>query len=102
MMAKGRRMTVMFAVATSGVGDVTENMRLFWRQLLKKSLSPSSMNWMSFSICGMGDSSYTLSFNFAAKKLHRRLLSLGAVSLLPLFLADDRHPLGSFPSLIAI
>lgn len=33
-------------------------------------------------------------FNFVAKKLHKRLLQLGASLLLPVGLADDQHELG--------
>lgn len=33
-------------------------------------------------------------FNFVAKKLHRRLLQLGASALLPVCLGDDQHELG--------
>ena len=42
---------------------------------------------------GLGDSSYQ-KFNFAAKKLHRRLLQLGGQSFLDMGLADDQHDLG--------
>ena len=35
-----------------------------------------------------------LRFNFVAKKLHKRLLMLGATALVPLGLADDQHDLG--------
>lgn len=33
-------------------------------------------------------------FNFVAKKLHKRLLQLGASMLLPVGHADDQHDLG--------
>jgi len=35
-----------------------------------------------------------LRFNFVAKKLHKRLLMLGASALVHLGLADDQHDLG--------
>ncbi|TMS07974.1 NADPH-dependent diflavin oxidoreductase 1 [Larimichthys crocea] len=38
---------------------------------------------------------FKLLFNFVAKKLHKRLLQLGASVLLPVGLADDQHDLGS-------
>jgi len=33
-------------------------------------------------------------FNFVAKKLHKRLLMLGAAAVVPLGLADDQNDLG--------
>lgn len=42
---------------------------------------------------GLGDSSYQ-QFNFAGKKLFRRLQQLGAQVLLELGLGDDQHELG--------
>jgi len=45
----------------------------------------------------MGDSSYRL-FNWTAKKLHSRLLALGATPLLELAEADDQDRNGSMSS----
>lgn len=42
---------------------------------------------------GLGDSSY-VKFNFAAKRLHKRLQQLGAQAVVPLGLGDDQHDLG--------
>lgn len=42
---------------------------------------------------GLGDSSYA-KYNFAAKRLHKRLLQLGAQMMIPLGLGDDQHDLG--------
>jgi len=47
-----------------------------------------------FAVLGLGDSSYA-KFNYAAKKLYRRLLQLGGKPLLHLGLADDQHDLGA-------
>jgi equilibrative nucleoside transporter 1/2/3 len=57
------------------------------------------ISFFMFSICryavlGLGDSSYA-KFNYAAKKLHRRLLQLGGQPLLNIGLADDQHDLGA-------
>ncbi|XP_027622065.1 NADPH-dependent diflavin oxidoreductase 1 isoform X2 [Tupaia chinensis] len=70
---------------------VTQN---FWRFIFRKSLPPTSLCRMDFAVLGLGDSSYT-KFNFVAKKLHRRLLQLGASALLPLCLGDEQHELGA-------
>lgn len=42
---------------------------------------------------GLGDSSYE-KFNYVAKRLHKRILQLGAQAMLPLGLGDDQHDLG--------
>lgn len=44
-------------------------------------------------VLGLGDSSYA-KYNFAGKKLFRRLQNLGALKLCELGLADDQHELG--------
>jgi len=49
---------------------------------------------LRYAVLGLGDSSYA-KFNYASKKLFRRLGTLGATSMLPLGLADDQHDLGA-------
>ncbi|XP_006163374.1 NADPH-dependent diflavin oxidoreductase 1 isoform X7 [Tupaia chinensis] len=85
---------VVFVCATTGQGDAPDNMKNFWRFIFRKSLPPTSLCRMDFAVLGLGDSSYT-KFNFVAKKLHRRLLQLGASALLPLCLGDEQHELGA-------
>ncbi|XP_010738368.3 NADPH-dependent diflavin oxidoreductase 1 [Larimichthys crocea] len=85
---------VVFVCATTGQGDPPDNMKNFWRFLFKKSLPAGSLSRLDCAILGLGDSSYP-KFNFVAKKLHKRLLQLGASVLLPVGLADDQHDLGS-------
>lgn len=84
---------IVFVVATTGQGDPPNNMRQFWRLLLRKSLPTTLLSNVKYGILGLGDSSYQ-KFNFAAKKLNRRLMQLGAKELLPIGLADDQHDLG--------
>uniref|UniRef100_A0A3Q4G9W5 NADPH-dependent diflavin oxidoreductase 1 n=1 Tax=Neolamprologus brichardi TaxID=32507 RepID=A0A3Q4G9W5_NEOBR len=86
---------VVFVCSTAGQGDPPDNMKNFWRFLFKKSLPVGSLNQLDCVILGLGDSSYP-KFNFVAKKLHKRLLQLGACVLLPVGLADDQHDLGVF------
>uniref|UniRef100_A0A3Q4GF78 NADPH-dependent diflavin oxidoreductase 1 n=1 Tax=Neolamprologus brichardi TaxID=32507 RepID=A0A3Q4GF78_NEOBR len=85
---------VVFVCSTAGQGDPPDNMKNFWRFLFKKSLPVGSLNQLDCVILGLGDSSYP-KFNFVAKKLHKRLLQLGACVLLPVGLADDQHDLGA-------
>ncbi|XP_071485493.1 NADPH-dependent diflavin oxidoreductase 1-like [Diadema antillarum] len=82
-----------FVCATTGQGDEPDNMKKFWRFILRKDLPQDSLSQMHYSVLGLGDSSYP-KFNYVAKKLYRRLLQLGASSLVPLGLGDDQHDLG--------
>ncbi|XP_017790394.1 PREDICTED: NADPH-dependent diflavin oxidoreductase 1, partial [Habropoda laboriosa] len=84
---------IVFVVATTGQGDPPNNMRQFWRLLLRKNLPTTLLIDLKYGILGLGDSSYQ-KFNFAAKKLNKRLMQLGAKELLSIGLADDQHDLG--------
>uniref|UniRef100_A0A4W5RF08 NADPH-dependent diflavin oxidoreductase 1 n=1 Tax=Hucho hucho TaxID=62062 RepID=A0A4W5RF08_9TELE len=66
----------------------------FWRFVFRKSLPAGSLCRLDCAVLGLGDSSYP-KFNFVAKKLHKRLMQLGASVLLPVGLADDQHDLGA-------
>lgn len=92
------------------------NATAFWKRLLRKKLPPTCLNRLKFSIFGLGDSSYpkyehptlpshfsevlllivSLSkrFNWAARKLHKRLLQLGATEFYPPGEGDERHDNG--------
>jgi sulfite reductase alpha subunit-like flavoprotein len=48
---------------------------------------------LQIAVIGLGDSNYS-KFNFVAKKLHRRLLQLGAHEYFPRVLADEQHNMG--------
>ncbi|XP_073968391.1 NADPH-dependent diflavin oxidoreductase 1 [Rhodnius prolixus] len=85
---------VVFVVSTTGQGDPPSNMKKSWRFLLRKSLPSDSLCSTRIAVLGLGDSSY-VKFNFIGKKLHKRLLQLGATTVIPLGLADDQHDLGS-------
>jgi len=82
-----------FVVSTTGQGDPPDNMKKFWKFLLRKNLPHDSLNSLYVAVLGLGDSSY-LKYNFVAKKLNRRLLQLGAESLVGIGIADEQHPLG--------
>lgn len=84
---------VVFVVATTGDGVEPDNMKQAWRFLLKRSLPAQSLQGMQFACLGLGDSSYP-KFNYAAKKLHKRLQNLGATALCPVGLCDDQHDYG--------
>jgi len=82
-----------FVCSTTGQGEEPDNMRQLWRFLLLRSLPSTSLLKLKFGVLGLGDSSYA-KFNFVAKRLHKRLVQLGATPLCPAGLADDQHDLG--------
>lgn len=69
-------------------------MKNFWKFLLRKSLPHDSLASLNFGVIGLGDSSYQ-KFNFVAKRLHKRLIQLGANPIQPVGLCDDQHDLGA-------
>ncbi|XP_041368250.1 NADPH-dependent diflavin oxidoreductase 1-like [Gigantopelta aegis] len=84
---------VVFVCATTGQGDPPDNMKLFWRFILRKNLPSKSLTQVKFAVLGLGDSSYQ-KFNVVAKKLNKRLQQLGGHILTPIGLGDDQHELG--------
>uniref|UniRef100_A0A383VDI1 NADPH-dependent diflavin oxidoreductase 1 n=1 Tax=Tetradesmus obliquus TaxID=3088 RepID=A0A383VDI1_TETOB len=89
---------VALVTATTGQGDPPDNMRKFWRMLLRKNLPGDLLAGLQYAVFGLGDSGY-VKFNVAAKKLDRRLAALGAEPLLERGLGDDQHPSGYEASL---
>lgn len=87
---------VLFVVSTTGDGEEPENMRQFWRIIMRKSLSsiPSILSNVHYGLIGLGDSTYP-KFNYVAKKLSKRLEQLGANAICEKVLADEQHPHGT-------
>ncbi|PWY70273.1 hypothetical protein BO70DRAFT_389949 [Aspergillus heteromorphus CBS 117.55] len=84
---------VILVVSTTGQGDFPANARSFWRSLLLKRLPPTFLEGVNFASFGLGDSSYP-KFNWAARKLHKRLVQLGANEIYGCGEADQQHPEG--------
>lgn len=82
-----------FLCSTTGEGEEPDNMKGFWRFLRRKDLPPADYNDLHFAVFGLGDSSYEL-FNWAGKKLYRRLLQLGAKAVVDRGDGDDQHRFG--------
>ncbi|KAG8711406.1 NAPDH-dependent diflavin reductase [Ceratobasidium sp. 423] len=85
---------VIFVCSTTGNGVEPANMTTLWNALLRAELPSDLFEDMEFAVLGLGDSSYQR-FNWAAKRLQRRLLSLGGCELCERGEADDQHPQGS-------
>ncbi len=84
---------MLFAVSTTGQGDVPDKMTQFWRVIRANILQSDVLSDLTFAAFGLGDSSYA-KFNWAVKKVSRRLLQLGARELIPYGQGDDQHPQG--------
>ncbi|KAJ1333485.1 sulfite reductase (NADPH) flavoprotein alpha-component [Microdochium nivale] len=81
---------VVFVVSTTGQGEIPKNAKTFWKSLLRKQLPPDCLASLHFTTFGLGDSSYS-KFNWAARKLHKRLEQLGGTEFYPRGEADERH-----------
>ena len=84
---------VLFVISTTGQGDVPDSMKDFWKAFLSVKLPLDLLSTLYFSVFGLGDSSYPL-FNWAARKLRRRILQLGATEIVPIAEGNEQHPLG--------
>ncbi|KAI0014472.1 riboflavin synthase domain-like protein [Xylariaceae sp. FL0662B] len=81
---------VIFVISTTGQGEVPKNAVRFWKSLLRKRLPPDCLSLVRFTTFGLGDSSYS-KYNWAVRKLHKRLEQLGAIEFFPRGEADERH-----------
>eukprot|EP00917_Polyrhabdina_sp_WS-2016_P024867 GHVP01053672.1.p1 GENE.GHVP01053672.1~~GHVP01053672.1.p1 ORF type:complete len:607 (+),score=110.07 GHVP01053672.1:35-1822(+) len=77
-------------VSTAGVGEFPSHCRNIWQKLLRLSNPKDMMSGIRFSVFGLGDSRYQ-EFNFAARKIRTRLLSLSAVEFHRMALGDEQH-----------
>lgn len=68
-------------------------MTAMWNVLLRSDLPADIFEDLHFTVFGLGDSAYE-KFCWAAKKLSRRLLSLGAQEIYGRGEGDEQHPLG--------
>ncbi|KAI4255298.1 MAG: hypothetical protein L6R42_006804, partial [Xanthoria sp. 1 TBL-2021] len=84
---------VVAVISTTGQGDLPANARSFWRKLLRKKLPLDHLAKVNITSFGLGDSSYP-KFNWAARKLHKRLIQLGAHEFLPRGEGDEQHEEG--------
>ncbi|KAI1450344.1 riboflavin synthase domain-like protein [Annulohypoxylon stygium] len=81
---------VIFVISTTGQGEIPRNALKFWKSLLRKRLPPNCLQRVNFTTFGLGDSSYT-KYNWAVRKLHKRLEQLGATEFFARGEADERH-----------
>ncbi|KAF8445425.1 hypothetical protein BGX38DRAFT_684405 [Terfezia claveryi] len=84
---------IIFITSTTGQGDLPSNTSHFWKFLLRKRLPANFLSKVQFSSFGLGDSTY-LKFNWAVKKLHKRVLQLGAGEVCERGEGDEQHAEG--------
>ncbi|MEM7058831.1 MAG: flavodoxin domain-containing protein [Pseudomonadota bacterium] len=77
---------VLIIAATFGEGEPTDNAQNFYKALMAEDAAPLPAT-LNFSICGMGDSSYT-HFNKVGRDLDARLAELGATRAAPMAVCD--------------
>ncbi|SCU93205.1 LAME_0F03004g1_1 [Lachancea meyersii CBS 8951] len=90
--------------STTGQGDLPRNVKentagesknTLWTFLKRKNLPNNFLNHIKIMMIGLGDSSYP-QFNFAIRKLHKRLVDqLGASEIFPRLEADELGMMGS-------
>lgn len=68
---------VIFVCSAIGNGREPDNMKNFWKFLLRKQLPNDILSSLNIAVFGLGDSKYR-GYNFPSKKLYKRLLQLGA------------------------
>ncbi|KAH7888220.1 hypothetical protein F5I97DRAFT_1806465 [Phlebopus sp. FC_14] len=84
---------VVFVIATTGSGMEPRAMTPLWTMLLRSNLPDDLLEDLDFCVFGLGDTSYE-KFCWPAKKLSRRLASLGGREICARGEGDDQHQLG--------
>ncbi|KAF7330350.1 NADPH-dependent diflavin oxidoreductase 1 [Mycena venus] len=84
---------VLFVISTTGSGAEPRSMTSMWKTLLRSDLPADLFDDLSFAVFGLGDTAYE-KFCWPAKKLSRRLASLGATEICERGEGDDQDPLG--------
>lgn len=81
-------------ISTTGQGDFPSNARKLWMSLLRKRLPATLLTGVRYALVGLCDSSY-LKFNYAARKLGKRLRQLGADEIIETCEADEQDDDGT-------
>ncbi|KAF8207221.1 hypothetical protein K438DRAFT_1815910 [Mycena galopus ATCC 62051] len=84
---------VLFVISTTGSGAEPRSMTLMWKTLLRSDLPADLFDDLSFAVFGLGDTAYE-KFCWPAKKISRRLASLGATEICERGEGDEQDPLG--------
>lgn len=89
-MATSGRAWTLFLVSTAGKGDAPSGARSFWSCLRRKWIQNNLLRRAKCAVLALGDSAY-LEYNYFGKRLHNRLVKLGAHMVVPLRLGDAQE-----------
>lgn len=84
---------VIFVISTTGSGVEPRSMTALWNMLLRSDLPSDLFEDLEFAVFGLGDSAYE-KFCWPAKKLCRRIQSLGATEICTRGEGDEQHHFG--------
>ena len=84
---------MVFVVSTTGSGVEPRSMTELWTLLLRSDLPNDLFEDLPFAVFGLGDTSYE-KFCWAAKKLSRRMESLGGFEICERGDGDEQHRFG--------
>ena len=84
---------VIFALSTTGQGEMPQNCRVFWKTLLSGALKTGILRRLKFASFGLGDSSYAR-YNVAHRMLCNRMRQLGAQEFCERGEGNEQHPEG--------
>tara|TARA_B100000900_G_C20558192_1_gene707712 strand:+ start:493 stop:963 length:471 start_codon:yes stop_codon:yes gene_type:complete len=94
---------VVMICSTTGNGDFPDDTQKFWKNIKNRKLDNTLYSKLNVSICGLGDSNYSM-FCYSSKKLQKRIKELSANEVIPLFLMDavydDEEQLNEYLKLI--
>lgn len=84
---------VLFLLPTTGNGIAPPPFQPFWTKLLHPDLPSDLLEELRFAVFALGDSSYP-KYNWAGRKLWRRLEKLGAKPVVERGEGDDQNEFG--------
>ena len=79
---------VCIVCSTTGNGEPPENASKFWRTIKKRTMAKDTFQDMPVAVLALGDSNYD-QFCYMGKSIHKRVLELGARSVLELTCIDE-------------
>jgi sulfite reductase alpha subunit-like flavoprotein len=79
---------VVIVVSTTGDGEAPDTVSKFWRKLKRKTVPETHLANVQYGLLGLGDTNYT-NFCNMGKRLHKRMMELGATPFVEPGWADD-------------